>query len=144
MRILRGLARAAALVLILIATAPDSAAQAPGSIVQGRVTDALTSDTLAGATVRIEGTSLRASTDRDGRFRITGVPAGHQVLVVSYLGRKDKTIELVRGSSSAWISCRARACFTCTGAKANRDGRTITRAICCSSPSAPTARTAWT
>jgi TonB-dependent receptor len=91
MRILQG---AAALLLSIIAGATTSAAQTSGGIVQGRVTDALTSETLAGATVRIDGTPLRAVTDRDGRFRITGVPAGKQVLVIAYLGRKDKSVEI--------------------------------------------------
>src|SRR5262245_42377991 len=95
MPIFRALVCAAAAVLTLVAAAP-AGAQTPGAVVQGRVTDALTSDTqtLAGATVRIEGTTLQAVTDRDGRFRIAGVPAGRQVLVISYLGRKDKAIEI--------------------------------------------------
>jgi len=97
MRIVQALACAAATVLTLIAAAPAGAAQAsPGGIVQGRITDGLTEDTqtLAGAIVRIEGTTLQAVTDRDGRFRLTGVPAGRRVLVISYLGRKDKAIEI--------------------------------------------------
>src|SRR4029078_4136534 len=97
MRIVRALVSAAATVLTFMTPAPASAAQTrPGGIVQGRVTDGLTSDTqtLAGATVRIDGTTLQAVTDRDGRFRLPGVPAGHQVLVISYTRRRDKSIEL--------------------------------------------------
>ena len=94
MRMLQGVVCAAALLLSLIGTVSPAAAQGAGGTVQGRVTDALTSETLAGATVRVEGTQFQAVTDRDGSFRITGVPAGRQVLLITYLGRKDKKIEI--------------------------------------------------
>jgi len=94
MHVLRALACAAATLLTTFAQVQHAAAQTAGAIVQGRVTDGLTSETLVRATVRIDGTSLRAVTDRDGRFRISGVPAGRQVLVITYRGRKDKSVEI--------------------------------------------------
>lgn len=42
--------------------------------------------TPAGVTVALEGTDLVATTDDDGQFVITGVPAGSYVLVLTYNG----------------------------------------------------------
>jgi hypothetical protein len=50
MRTVRALVAATAMLLSLVVSAPRAAAQASGGIVQGRVTDALTSETLPGAT----------------------------------------------------------------------------------------------
>ena len=77
----------------LLALPLAAAAQATGNI-EGQITDAQTSDPLAGATIRVDGTPLVSTTGRDGRYHLTGVPAGRQVLVVAYLGRKDKTVEV--------------------------------------------------
>ncbi|MBC8086199.1 MAG: SusC/RagA family TonB-linked outer membrane protein [Phycisphaerae bacterium] len=73
------------LVGALILTAP-AAAIAQGGTVAGRVTDAASRNTVAGASVLIEGSSLGASTGADGRYRITNVPAGTQTLVVRRIG----------------------------------------------------------
>ena len=39
-----------------------------------------------GATVKLKGTSLGASTDIDGKFAILNAPIGPQVLQISYIG----------------------------------------------------------
>ncbi len=59
---------------------------APHSVVIGTVMNAATGDYLADAMVAVEGTELSAATDRTGRFQIDRVPAGPQVLRVSYPG----------------------------------------------------------
>src|SRR5262245_32107387 len=55
-------------------------------IVTGRVTDARTSAPVAGAAVEIEGQRIASSTGDDGRYRLTGVPAGQRVIIVRRLG----------------------------------------------------------
>jgi TonB-dependent receptor len=63
----------------------------PGRI-DGRLVDARTEEPLPGATLTVQGTSLTAITDREGRFQLGGVAPGPQTLEVSYLGRRNETI----------------------------------------------------
>jgi TonB-dependent receptor len=58
---------------------------------EGRVVDAATGDPLPGAKIMVVGSASEASTDRDGVFRLPGIPAGSQTLLVTYLGRRDET-----------------------------------------------------
>ena len=55
-------------------------------IVSGRVTDQANGSALVGARVVVVGTSLTASTNADGRYRIAGVPAGAVTLRASNIG----------------------------------------------------------
>lgn len=55
-------------------------------VVTGRVSNAATRAYLEHAEVRVAGTTLVAETDREGRFTLAAVPAGSQVLVVTYTG----------------------------------------------------------
>lgn len=52
------------------------------------------SGALPAANVRIKGTKIGSLSERDGAFRIVGVPTGEQVLVVSYIGYKEKEIAI--------------------------------------------------
>jgi TonB-linked SusC/RagA family outer membrane protein len=56
-----------------------------GSIV-GTVTSAETGARLSGATVSVVGTRISAASDAEGRYRLTGVPAGTQQLHAQMLG----------------------------------------------------------
>jgi len=58
---------------------------APHTLV-GRVVDARNGGFLGGAAVAVEGTSLTATTDESGRFRIAQVPAGARTVVVTMDG----------------------------------------------------------
>jgi TonB-dependent receptor len=64
-------------------------------IISGTVSDSTNKDPLIGANVIVSGTSLGCATDRDGKYRITGVPAGARVLRVSYIGYNAKKIEVL-------------------------------------------------
>src|SRR5262245_21190724 len=64
--------------------------QGSGNI-EGRVVDAATGDPLPGAKVVVLRTASETSTDRDGGFRLAGIPVGSQTLVITYLGRRDET-----------------------------------------------------
>ena len=55
-------------------------------IVRGRVTDATTSEPLAGVMVRVEGTTVGAQTAADGTYAIVGVPPGAQAVTTRRLG----------------------------------------------------------
>ncbi len=61
-------------------------------VVRGTIKDALTSEDVIGATVKIEGTQLAASTDVNGFFSISKVPVGKAKLIISYISYKIKTI----------------------------------------------------
>ena len=80
--------------LILAAVAPQASAQRVGTV-SGLVTDADLQAPVPGVNVRLQGTTLGASTDADGRFSLNA-PAGDYVLVVSFTGyttvRRDVTV----------------------------------------------------
>ena len=75
---------ASVLILILLTFQSYSFAQT-GSIT-GRVLDKESEDYLTGANVIINGTSLGAASDLDGRFIIRNVPVGEHKITVSYIG----------------------------------------------------------
>jgi len=66
-------------------------AQGYGKI-SGKVTDANTGDELIGASVRVEGTSLGASTSLDGSYFILNVRPGSYVVKASYVGYQTLTV----------------------------------------------------
>ncbi|MFL5538626.1 MAG: SusC/RagA family TonB-linked outer membrane protein [Longimicrobiaceae bacterium] len=72
--------------LLALALAPAAAlAQGTGRIT-GTVTEAGGQRPLAGATVSVAGTSVRAVTRADGNYTLAGVPAGTHTVSVSVLG----------------------------------------------------------
>lgn len=78
----------------LFAPAPQAATAAQGvGVIEGRVLDGADGNPLPGAKVVVTGSAGEASTDREGNFRLTGVPAGDRTVVVTYLGRKDAIVE---------------------------------------------------
>ncbi len=78
------------LLLSLLLAAASVHAQRTGTVV-GTVRDAHTGETLPGASVRIEGTTLGAATDTDGRFTVLDVPAGDHAVLVSFIGYERLT-----------------------------------------------------
>jgi len=78
---------------LLLGLALPASAALP-AVLTGTVTDAATGDPLIGATVRIDGTGLGAATDIDGAYRLTRVPSGPQVVVVSYIGYREQRVEV--------------------------------------------------
>lgn len=88
------------LVLLLLVAVPGEAlAQATGTIT-GTVTDE-EGQTLIGASVRLEGTTLGAATNVDGEYRITGVPVGEYDVTASYTGYQPVTETGVAVSAGA-------------------------------------------
>jgi TonB-dependent SusC/RagA subfamily outer membrane receptor len=70
----RTFVRAAGSFALVALSAVPIAAQ--NGVLSGAIFDETNNVGLGGVTVRIPGTELRATTGRDGRFTITGVPAG--------------------------------------------------------------------
>ncbi len=54
--------------------------------IAGRIIDSETKAPLIGVNVVVEGTQLGASTDENGRYLISNVPAGNQTVTASYIG----------------------------------------------------------
>ncbi|MBU3663665.1 MAG: carboxypeptidase-like regulatory domain-containing protein, partial [Bacteroidetes bacterium] len=59
--------------------------QSLGSI-SGKVLDKNTQEPLIGATVILQGTSLGAQTDAEGKFMIKSIPTKSYNLVIQYIG----------------------------------------------------------
>ncbi len=71
----------------------DIRAQQTGSV-SGRVSDASGQYGFQGARISIDGLERTTSTDRDGDFRLTGVPAGSYTMTVEYLGTSARQVEI--------------------------------------------------
>ncbi len=72
-----------------------STAHAQSGSIAGMVVDATTGETLIGANVIIEGTSIGSTTDLDGQFTIKNIEPGFHDLVFSYIGYQAKTVRNV-------------------------------------------------
>jgi TonB-linked SusC/RagA family outer membrane protein len=72
------------LALGVLTLAPPLAAQQ--GQVTGRVTDKTSGQSVAGAQVAVVGTTLRALTGQDGRYRLANVPAGVATVRVAFIG----------------------------------------------------------
>ena len=89
----RGIA-ALAIVAALLASAGSLAAQDTGSSgrLAGRVVDQTTGAPLADVALQVVGTTRGAMTDADGRYTVSGIPAGTVTLHVRRIGFQPKTI----------------------------------------------------
>ena len=100
----RRLARAVAGAWLLAALLPSPAhPQAAGRVV-GRIVEAGTSRPLPGARVSVQGTGITALSGVDGRYALSGVPAGNRTIVVELIGYAPKTITDVEVDASGAVS----------------------------------------
>ena len=67
------------------------------STVSGVVTSEEDGETVVGASVLVEGTSLGAVTDIDGKFTIANVPSSAKNLRVSFVGMQSQVVPIRRG-----------------------------------------------
>lgn len=93
-----GLRAALALALLALLTLAAPLAAQSGQVT-GRVVDATTGRPVAAARVAVQGLQLAGNTGVDGRYNISGVPAGARALVVSALGYSTKTVTGVQVSA---------------------------------------------
>lgn len=88
-------------VLVLIAfTLPLAAHASSAGKISGVVRDARTKETIPGVNVRVDGTTLGASTNADGHYVILNVPPGLHTVVASYIGYKRAVVRDVRVSTN--------------------------------------------
>lgn len=78
------------LVLALFVFVAPSMAQT--GVVEGRITDAKTNETIPFANVVLQGTTIGATSDLDGNYRITGIKPDLYNVEVSYIGYKGKVV----------------------------------------------------
>src|SRR6185503_17789858 len=78
--------------LFSIVLAPSSAFAGPGTV-SGTVTDSVGTG-IPDAVVRVEGTSLRATTKASGAYEIGNVPEGRHTLLVGLIGFKPAKREI--------------------------------------------------
>jgi TonB-dependent starch-binding outer membrane protein SusC len=96
--------RAVPLVLVLllgIGVVPSVAQQTATGTVIGRVVEAASQRPLAGASVTVDGTRVGSLTATDGRFILTGVPAGSQQVRAQMFGfgAQPQGVTVVAGGS---------------------------------------------
>jgi len=80
-----------AVLLLLVALPGVALAQGTGTLA-GRVVDAASGETLPGANIRIEGTTLGAAANINGEYRIIGVPVGTYSVTASFSGYRAETV----------------------------------------------------
>jgi hypothetical protein len=83
----------------LVPVDPGGFPPAPGTLV-GRVVDPQSGEPLSGVQIRVQGSTLAAVTDAQGRFRIRGVPQGTLTVVASVIGRVSDS-QIVRVGAEA-------------------------------------------
>jgi outer membrane receptor for ferrienterochelin and colicin len=76
----------------------------PEGRVIGRVVDAETGRPLPGAQVAVEGTAVLRVAGVDGRFVLTGVPAGEQTVVVRFIGYAPKSVTGIQVPEGAAVA----------------------------------------
>jgi cell division protein YceG involved in septum cleavage len=66
--------------------------------IQGVISDKITQEELAGASVSIVGTDIIVKTDLDGNFKIENLKPGNYDLKVSYIAYKEAKVENLKFS----------------------------------------------
>jgi TonB-linked SusC/RagA family outer membrane protein len=91
-----------AVVAVSAGVAP-ARAQAPAGSIAGRVVAAGSQTPVAGARITVIGTSRETGTRDDGRFTLSGVPAGTQRVRVTVLGyvAQEQTVAVTAGQAAA-------------------------------------------
>lgn len=78
-------------IVVALLLLPGLAVAQEGTIA-GTVVDSTTSESLPGVNVVVQGLNIGAATDANGRFEISGVPAGTQTIVASFVGYSRKRV----------------------------------------------------
>ncbi|HEX8429738.1 MAG TPA: TonB-dependent receptor [Longimicrobium sp.] len=92
-----------AAVLAVASAGAPLAAQARGTVT-GRVVESATQRPVAGATVRVAGLNIGASTDEDGRFTLQNVPAGARTIQATRIGFQQGTANVTVGATPANVT----------------------------------------
>lgn len=87
--------------VLIAALVPGIAYCSAGARISGMVTDAQTGESLPGANVLIEGTSLGASTGLSGHYTVSDVPPGSYTIRISYVGYRELEVAVVLRSGES-------------------------------------------
>jgi TonB-dependent receptor len=89
------------IIIIFLALIISTPKLFPQGSLSGKVIDSISTERLIGANIYITGTSLGSSSNIEGNYKITGIPAGKYTLKVSYVGYKAReyTIEIESGKA---------------------------------------------
>lgn len=68
--------------------------------IDGKVTDHLTGEALAGVSLKLKGSDVKTYSDLNGNFKIDGVTPGTYDIVVDYVSYKKTTLTEVSTSAS--------------------------------------------
>lgn len=79
----------------------ESGNAATTTVITGKVFDKCTMEELAGVTVQIEGTDIKAYTDIEGNFKIDNVQPGTYNLNISYISYKETEVVNVNADPAA-------------------------------------------
>ena len=91
------------IMILTTVVAATGVAQSTGTIL-GKVTDNKTGEGLPSVNVLVKGTSMGASSDVDGNYKISGVPAGTYVLVAKLVGHEAVEIAGVTVSAGGTVT----------------------------------------
>lgn len=78
------------------------------SVIFGEVLDFNTGETMAGVTVKIEGTDLKTYTDLDGNFEFNGMMPGDYNLVFSFISYNNSLVEQLEVEQSESKSLKVK------------------------------------
>ena len=81
--------------LLILGLAFSGLAAAQTGRVVGTVTEGGSNNTLPGANVVVQGTTLGAATDVNGRFVLVGAPSGTQTIIASFVGFQSDSVQVV-------------------------------------------------
>ncbi len=116
-------------ILVMVLSAPASAQQS----VSGSVIHARSRNPVRAATISVEGTDIRTSTDNDGTFTITGMPAGQVTLIVIRIGFRPQTIRVAAGTSGLVVALQESAIsldeIVVTGTAGEQTARSIGNSV---------------
>jgi len=86
--------------VLALTLAGNVSAQSTGTLT-GRVLESSSGNYLQGAEIAVEGSVLRATTERDGTFSLNNVPAGSYSVTATYPGLDPLTVQVVVKSGAA-------------------------------------------
>jgi iron complex outermembrane receptor protein len=80
--------------ILLLCMFLGSSIQAQERVITGKITDSKEGTPIIGATVTVKGTTIATSTEVDGTFRLGGVPANAQTLVITSVGFTTREVAI--------------------------------------------------
>lgn len=78
------------------------------TMIKGRILDQVSGESLAGVTVKVEGTDMKTYSDLDGNFSFKDLEPGTYSIVVSYISYKKSLVENIKlkGSDSKVLNVK--------------------------------------